>query len=596
MNSIKGDILTRVAVIDRELCKPKKCDYLCIRVCPRNRSGDKCIIMDEETKFPTIDENICIGCGICVHKCPFGAIKIVNLPEKLKERSIHRFGRNQFLLFRLPYPIPGQIVGLIGSNGLGKTTALMILSGQIKPNLGQSKKIDFSELITIFRGTELQNYLEKIKEKQIKVSFKLQRVDKIPETYSGKVSKLLSKTDKRGILSDLITRFELEEIQDDDIKSISGGELQRVAIVACLAKDADIYYFDEPTSFLDVFQRLEVSKAIKEFCQNKSVMIADHDLATLDFLTDQIHIFYGCPSVYGIVSSPYSVRTGINTFLDGYVREDNVRIRSTPIKFESTYIQSTRGSNVLMKFFDIKKTLGDFSLTVKKGELYEQEVLGVLGANALGKTTLARILSGETKQDTGEITGKIKISYKSQYPQTDYDGTVRELLKSISKDVETENYKTEVMRPLELDKLLERQVKNLSGGELQRVAIAVALSREADVYLLDEPSAFLDVEIRLSLASMIRRIVEKRGCSAMIVDHDLLFLSQISDRGMVFLGKPGKEGYAEEPTKVEGAFNSFLRRVGVTFRKDPQTGRPRANKLGSKLDREQKDKGNYFMS
>lgn len=588
--------MTRIAVIDRELCKPKKCDYLCIRVCPRNRSGDKCIIIDEVTKFPIIDENICIGCGICVHKCPFGAIKIVNLPEKMKEKPIHRFGRNQFLLFRLPYPIQGQIVGLVGSNGLGKTTALMILSGQIKPNLGESKKFDFSELIKLYRGTELQNYLEKLKDKQIKVSFKLQRVDKVPETYSGKVSKLLKKTDQRGILSDLITRFALEEIQDDDIKSISGGELQRVAITACLAKDADIYYFDESTSFLDVFQRLEVSKAIKEFCQNKSVMIADHDLATLDFLADQIHIFYGCPSVYGIVSSPYSVRTGINTFLDGYIREDNVRIRPTPIKFESTYIQSTRRSNVLMEFSDLKKTLGDFSLAVKKGNLYTQEVLGILGANALGKTTLARILAGEIKQDSGEVTGKIKVSYKSQYPKTDYDGTVRELLNSVSKDIETENYKAEVMRPLELDKLLERQVKNLSGGELQRLAIAVALSREVDVYLLDEPSAFLDVEMRLSLASMIRRIVEKRECSAMIIDHDLLFLSQISDKGMVFLGIPGKEGHAEEPTSVEKAFNSFLSIVGVTFRKDPQTGRPRANKLGSKLDREQKEKGKYFMS
>jgi ATP-binding cassette subfamily E protein 1 len=405
----------------------------------------------------------------------------------------------------------------------------------------------------------------------------------------------LNKTDQKGILSNLITRFGLEEILDDDIKSISGGELQRVAITACLAKDADIYYFDEPTSFLDVFQRLEVSKAIKEFCENKSVMIADHDLATLDFLADQIHIFYGCPSVYGIVSSPYSVRTGINTFLDGYIREDNVRIRPTPIKFESTYIQSTRGSNVLMEFSDIKKILGDFSLTIKKGNLYEQEVLGILGANALGKTTLARILTGEIKQDSGEIKGKIKISYKSQYPQTDYDGTVRELLNSVSKDIETENYKAEVMRPLELDKLLERQVKNLSGGELQRVAIAVSLSREVDVYLLDEPSAFLDVEMRLSLASMVRKIVEKRGCSAMIVDHDLLFLSQIADRGMVFLGTPGKEGYAEEPTKVENAFNSFLNIVGITFRKDPQTGRPRANKIGSKLDKEQKEKGKYFM-
>lgn len=586
--------MTRIAVIDRELCKPKKCDYLCIRVCPRNRSGDKCIIIDEETKFPIIDENICIGCGICPHKCPFGAIKIVNLPERLKEKPVHRFGRNQFLLFRLPYPIQDQIVGLVGSNGLGKTTALTILSGQIKPNLGGSKKFDFSELIKLYRGTELQNYLEKLKDKQIKVSFKLQRVDKVPETYSGKVSKLLNKTDQRGILNNLITRFGLEEIQDDDIKSISGGELQRVAITACLAKDADIYYFDEPTSFLDVFQRLEISKTIKEFCQNKSVMIADHDLATLDFLADQIHIFYGCPSVYGIVSSPYSVRTGINTFLDGYIREDNVRIRPTPIKFESTYIQSTRGSNVLMEFSDIKKTLGDFSLTVKKGELYVQEVLGILGANALGKTTLARILAGEIKQDSGEMTRKIKVSYKSQYPQTDYDGTVRELLNSVSKDIETENYKAEVMRPLELDKLLERQVKNLSGGELQRVAIAVALSQEADIYLLDEPSAFLDVEMRLSLASMIRRMVEKRDCSAMIVDHDLLFLSQISDRGMVFLGKPGKEGHAEESTSVEKAFNSFLSRVGVTFRADKISGRPRANKLNSKMDRLQKEEGEYF--
>ena len=132
--------------------------------------------------------------------------------------------------------------------------------------------------------------------------------------------------------------------------------------------------------------------------------------------------------------------------------------------------------------------------------------MGILGANALGKTTLARILAGEVKQDSGETTGKIKISYKSQYPKTDYDGTVSELLKSVSKDVETENYKTEVMRPLELDKLLERRVKNLSGGELQRVAIAVSLSQKADVYLLDEPSAFLDVEMRLSLASMIRSL------------------------------------------------------------------------------------------
>ena len=588
--------LTRIAVIDRELCKPKKCNYLCVRVCPKNRSGEDCITIEETTKFPLINEEICIGCGICVHKCPFGAIKIVNLPEKLEEKPIHRFGRNQFVLFRLPYPVPGEVVGLIGSNGLGKTTALMILSGQIKPNLGEGKGIDFSELIKIFRGTELQNYLEKLQNKEIKVSYKLQRVDRISETYSGKVSKLLKKTDERGILNDLISRFGIEEIIDNEIENISGGELQRVAIAASLAKDADIYYFDEPTSFLDVFQRLEVSKAIREFCKDRSVIVADHDLATLDFLADRIHIFYGTPSVYGIVSNPYSVRSGINTFLEGYIKDDNVRIRPTSIRFEHTYIQATRGFRTLIQFNDISKKLGNFRLNIKKGELYQKEVLGIMGANALGKTTFARILAGEIKPDSGEITGEVKISYKSQYPRTDYDGTVRQLLKSVAKDFSTSNYKSEIISPLGLERLLERKVMKLSGGELQRVAIAVALSKEADIYLLDEPSAFLDVEMRLVLASMIRKIVERRECSAMIVDHDLLFLSQISDRGMVFLGKPGKEGYGEEPSSVEKAFNLFLSKVGVTFRKDPQTGRPRANKLDSKLDKEQKEKGKYFMS
>ncbi len=568
-----------------------------MRVCPKNRTGEECIIEDEETKFPVIDENICIGCGICVHKCPFEAIKIVNLPEQLKEKPIHRFGKNQFVLFRLPFPIPGQVVGLVGSNGLGKTTALMILSGQIKPNLGQSrKKFNFSDLIKLFRGTELQNYLEKLKEKEIKVSYKPQRVDKIPEKYSGKVSRLLDKTDERGILNDLISRFGLEEIQDDDVSRISGGELQRVAITASLARDADIYYFDEPMSFLDVFQRLEVSKTIREYCRNKSVMVVDHDLATLDFLADNIHIFYGVPGVYGIVSTLYSVRNGINAFLDGYIKEDNVRIRPESIIFQSSYIQATRGEGNLINFSGIEKRLGDFHLHIKEGELKEKEVLGVLGANALGKTTFARILAGEIKQDSGEIKGKVKISYKSQYPRTDFDGTVSKLLKSTTEKYGSSNYKSEIMRPLNLERLVRRKVKKLSGGELQRVAIAVTLSRECDVYLLDEPSAFLDVEQRLSVASMIRRIIEKRECSSIIIDHDLLFLSQIADRGMVFIGKPGKEAHAEEPTKVENAFNSFLSKVEVTFRKDPQTGRPRANKFGSKLDREQKNKGKYFMS
>ncbi|RLE39840.1 ribosome biogenesis/translation initiation ATPase RLI, partial [Candidatus Woesearchaeota archaeon] len=178
--------MRRIAVIDKELCKPKKCNFLCANVCPKNRSGEDCITLDEITNFPLIDEDVCIACGICVKKCPYKAIKIVNLPSQLKEKPVHRFGKNQFVLFRLPYPVEDQVVGLIGSNGLGKTTSLLILSGQIKPNLGEpGKEFELSELTSIFRGTELQNYLEKLSKEEIRVSFKPQRVDLIPSKYSG---------------------------------------------------------------------------------------------------------------------------------------------------------------------------------------------------------------------------------------------------------------------------------------------------------------------------------------------------------------------------------------------------------------------------
>jgi len=359
--------LRRVAVIDKELCKPKKCNFLCANVCPKNRSGEDCITLDETTNFPLIDEDVCIACGICVKKCPYKAIKIVNLPSQLKEKPIHRFGKNQFVLFRLPYPVENQVVGLIGSNGLGKTTSLLILSGQIKPNLGEpGKKFELSELTSIFRGTELQNYLEKLSKEEIRVSFKPQRVDLIPSKYSGKISKLLDKTDERGLLNELIERLRLEGLLERKIDEISGGELQRVAIAACLARDADIYYFDEPTSFLDVFQRLEVSKAIREFCEKKSVMVADHDLATLDFLADRVHIFYGSPSVYGIVSLPLSVRVGINAFLDGYIKEENVRIREEPLKFDFSFTRISDLKSVLISFEGLKKKLGSFELKIKK--------------------------------------------------------------------------------------------------------------------------------------------------------------------------------------------------------------------------------------
>jgi ATP-binding cassette subfamily E protein 1 len=581
----------RIAVVDMELCRPEKCQVLCMRVCPKVRAGEECIVYDKTEKRPNIDESICIGCGICVKKCPYQAITIVNLMQELDELPVHRFGRNGFVLYRLPFPVENEIVGIVGPNGVGKTTALKILSGELKPNMGGAKG-SVAEMIKIFRGTELQAYLEKLEAGDVRTSIKPQRVDSIPSAYKGKVSRLLGKVDERKIASSLAKDFGIEEALDRNVAELSGGELQRVAIIACLAKDADMYYLDEPTSFLDVFQRLHMAKLIREYCKGKSVMIVDHDLATLDFLVDRVHMFYGVPTAYGIVSKPYGVRVGINTFLDGYIKEDNVRFRSDPISFLVSMEGRGGEHQKLISFENIRKKFEKFELNVKSGSVKQKEVLALLGANALGKTTFAKILAGEVKLDDGIVDGEVGISYKPQYIHMESDGTVRGVLEKVRKM--SDEFKVEIIRPLELEKLLEKNVSELSGGELQRVAIAICLARDADLYLLDEPSAFLDVEQRLAVAKLINKLVEVKEKAALVIDHDLLFLSQVGDRAMHFYGKPSIDGKVDGVTSVKDAFNSFLSQVGVTFRKDPQTGRPRANKIGSQMDREQKEKGDYF--
>ena len=160
----------RVAVIDRELCKPKVCGwYLCQRVCPINRAGKDCITVAEMDKKPLIDEELCISCMLCVKKCPTNAISIVNLPTQLDEPVIHRYGPNLFALYRLPVPKQNQVVSLVGPNGTGKSTVLRILSGLIVPNGARfDKPGSWESVVEQFKGTELQSFLERLRDGKIR--------------------------------------------------------------------------------------------------------------------------------------------------------------------------------------------------------------------------------------------------------------------------------------------------------------------------------------------------------------------------------------------------------------------------------------------
>ncbi|MBW2993199.1 ribosome biogenesis/translation initiation ATPase RLI [Candidatus Woesearchaeota archaeon] len=584
-------MVNRIAVIEREKCiNGRGCPFTCGKVCPVNRSGEECITVAGDNK-PEIDENLCIGCGICVHRCPVKCISVINLPEQLTEKPIHRYGKNRFELFSLPTPVFGKVVGMIGMNGIGKSTALKILANVLTPNLGAvGKSADYDDLMHFFKGTEAQLYFEKVKAGEIKVSYKPQQIDMIPKIKSGKVRKLLEKVDEKKELDRIAETLEITEILDSDIKKVSGGELQRIAIAAAVLKRANFYIFDEPTSYLDIKQRLKIAKFIRELAdEDTAVMVVEHDLIILDYMTDVVHIMYGKEGTYGVVSGPKATKAGINVYLSGYLKEENTRFRDHAIKFSAKPPAKATADNLLTEWVDIKKKFDRFELKAQKGKLYKEDVVGILGENGIGKTTFVKILAGVLKQDNDKTMQNLRVSYKPQYLETKSDETVMGMLGDAIK-----NYSHQLIIPLNLEPLFDKKLNELSGGELQRVAIAGCLSKDADLYLLDEPSAYLDVEQRLIIAKVIDELMEHKGATALVVDHDLLFADYLSKQLLVFEGVPAKHGEVKGPFEMENGMNLFLKDLGITFRKDPETNRPRANKAGSVKDREQKTEGKYY--
>jgi ATP-binding cassette subfamily E protein 1 len=590
--------MTRVAVLDSDKCKTKKCDQLCVRFCPMVRSRVEAIRI--EGKKAVISEMLCSGCGICVKKCPFKAISIVNLPDELEKDCSNRFGQNTFKLFRLPTPSPGTVLGLLGQNGIGKTTTLKVLAGEIKPNLGNYENPpDWNEIIQYYRGSTLQDYFQKISENSLKIAHKPQYVDKIPKAISGKAGELLEKVDERKLLDKLAEQLELKQVWDRPLDVLSGGELQRVAVAAALCREADVYLFDEPSSYLDVKQRLQVAKAIRSLKDyEKTIIVAEHDLAIIDYLSDQICVFYGDPGVYGVVSHVHGVRTGINIYLQGYIPDENVLFRKEAIIFhEKPPVASVGTDETLLNWGQMEKTFAGFKLVTQPGEIKRGEIIGILGPNGIGKTTFVKILAGLEKADGKQKLDELTVSYKPQYIAAEYEGTVQELLISVAKENFVSSwYKTEILQPLKINMLLDRNMMELSGGELQKVAIAACLSRKADLFLLDEPSAYLDVEERLNMARTIRRVVEAHSVTAFVVEHDVVTQDFIADRLMVFSGEPGVNGTANPPTSLRTGMNLFLKGMVVTFRRDSVTRRPRVNKEGSKLDVFQKQIGEYYYA
>lgn len=589
----------RVAVLDEELCKPKKCGLECIVYCPVNKTGGECIIQREDDGKAVISEDLCTGCGICVKKCPFEAIVIVNLAKELGDHKIHQYGINSFRVYHLPTPKKGTVIGLLGRNGMGKSTIINILAGNIRPNLGKydNNQLAWDDILDNFRGTELKSHFEKIASGTLRVSIKPQLVYLIPKTFKGTARELLKKYDERQVFDMLVNDLGLTNILDNSVSQLSGGELQRLAVAVAFSKDADYYFFDEPSSYNDIYQRLQVARVIKRLAdEGKSVMVVEHDLTLLDYLSDYIHILYGEPGAYGIVSPLQSIKAGINNFLEGFIPSENIRFRDRSYKFDNSgQNEDVVLEKPLAKYSNLTKSYTSFKLTANSGQIREGEIVGLVGANALGKTTLMKLIAGIEKPDSGNIEMSAKISYKPQYLQQEHEGNTRSLLSTAYQaPIEGSAVENHILIPMGIKRLYDKNINTLSGGELQKVAVCATLVRPANIYALDEPSAFLDVEDRISLAKFLHRFVKAEGKSAMIIDHDMQLIDLVSDSLVIFTGTPATEGIAHNPMNKEDGMNQFLRTLAITYRKDETTGRPRINKMGGRLDRKQKDSGDYY--
>ena len=595
-----SDKLTRIAIVSSDKCKPKRCRQECKKSCPVVRMGKLCIEVSPADKLAFISEDLCIGCGICVKKCPFEAISIINLPSNLEKDTTHRYSANSFKLHRLPIPRPGEVLGLVGTNGIGKSTALKILAGKQKPNLGRfNDPPDWTEILTYFRGSELQNYFTKILEDDIKAIIKPQYVDQIPKAVKGSVQQLLDRKDDMKVQDEVCQVLDLMNVKDRNVEDLSGGELQRFAIAMVCIQRANIFMFDEPSSYLDVKQRLNAAQAIRRLLRaDNFIIVVEHDLSVLDYLSDFICCLYGMPGAYGVVTMPFGVREGINIFLDGFVPTENLRFREVSLVFKVAETATEEEIKRLCRYEypSMKKKMGDFELQVKGGQFTDSEIIVMLGENGTGKTTFIRMLAGRLEPDDGTKAPLLHVSYKPQKISPKSQSTVRQLLHEKIRDSYIHpQFIADVIKPLNMEALYDQEVQNLSGGELQRVALTLCLGKPADVYLIDEPSAYLDSEQRLHAAKVIKRFILHAKKTAFVVEHDFIMATYLADRVIVFEGQPSINTQANSPKSLLNGMNQFLESLEITFRRDPNNFRPRINKHDSVKDTEQKKSGNYFF-
>ena len=628
----------KIAIINKDKCKPDKCSFECGLLCPVNKQKKECVtlvdienignnikIIDgvKKKKIARISEITCIGCGQCVKKnsgsgCPFNAIMLVQIPIEVKSNLVYTYGENSFRLYKMPIITQSKILGLIGQNGIGKTTIITILAGRIKPNFDIKDKIlNDEEIITKFRGNEMQSYMEKLYKNELSVVIKPQNVDTLIKMLKSKnldytVEEYIMLKNNYDVSSEwyqeVINTLELNTIMNYKVCTLSGGELQKIICARVFLTKANVYIFDEPTNYLDVIQRLNVAKLVRKLNNSDNyIIVIEHDLAILDYMTDNICISYGVPSAYGIVSRPITSAKAINIYFDGYIPDENMRFRQHSFNnINLSIVEETfKFSDVKITYDAHKISYDKFKLNIMNGQFpIEGSITVILGKNGTGKTTFINYIADIMKSTVSYKPQYLSIS---QFLKTDgtYPTVLEYLFNNIGKQYHDPMFISDVVKPLNIRDIEDRYLDELSGGELQRFWIVLCLGKEANIYLFDEASACLDIEQRMNVTKIIKRFVLHNKKVAFVVEHDMMMavsLGKVYNSQAILAEEVEstelgvRSSVISEPMSFDTGINKFLKSLNITFHTHVDSGncRPRINKLDSVKDREQKLAGIYY--
>ncbi len=618
--------MKKVFLVDYTRCSHATCGRPCITKCPLYISSKKPKKNQPKIEVPIrykqsadaiiIISEYCIKCGICANVCPMKAIYTKNLLEEDTSRTpVHEYESDSetrgFRLYGLPTLVPGRVTGICGPNGIGKTTVFNLLSGHLDPNFGNAgvDGLDWNAFKDVIKENEMRQHFTGIHDRVKNVAYKEQVLQVLFERYRGKnVLSILAenKSVDDATFSDVLDHLDIHAISTRELDECSGGELQRFAIANVLVSRGDIYLFDEPCTFLDVKKRISLADLLETRARGSStdgespVLVVEHDLTVLDYLSDVIQIFYGVPHQFGVITGVQTNKAGINAYLDGYLKTENVQFRENQIRFRKTAgARSWDTARVFFSYGHLAKSFKSFTLDVQPGVIHESEIVCAVGENGLGKSTFAKMLAGVIEPDDGrDMPGTTPhVAYKPQYITREYSGTVKEFIIDRSGNYDfSEAILKPLYRPLGVDRLFDKQVSELSGGELQRAFITACLATRANLFILDEPSAYLDVEERLHVSSVIRSATKGLKAATICIEHDLQIADALADRMLIFKGEPGVRGEAVGPLDKREGMNMFLKILDITFRRDDETGRARINKKGSQLDTFQRAEGEYFYS